>query len=191
MARRSRPRQRPSAPDPPDRLRNAAAYMTTTRPLPRTLIAGRRYDVALTMRNIGTTVWRAEGDQPHRLGPQHPRDNTVWGIGRIDVPDAVAPGAETTFAFAVVAPKAPGRYHFQWRMVQDGVGWFGESTQDVVVQVTHPTGAEQRHLDPQIALHRSEPPPHRVSSPRRPRVDRGTATRQRRPGPSHPGVRWR
>jgi Ig-like domain-containing protein len=127
--------QQPPEPKPPIRGGNAAMFVTMPRTLPQSLLAGRRYDVAVTMRNTGTTTWRAEGDQPHRLGSQNPRDNTQWGFGRIDVPADVAPGDEVTFAFSVAAPEAPGLYHFQWRMIQDGVSWFGEPSQDVVVQV--------------------------------------------------------
>jgi len=123
------------APSQPGRGGNAAVFVAWQQSLPASLSAGRRYDVAVTMRNTGTTTWQAEGDQPHRLGSQHPRDNTQWGLGRIDVPADVQPGAEVTFAFTVVAPETPGRYHFQWQMTQDGVGWFGELSEDVVVQV--------------------------------------------------------
>jgi hypothetical protein len=115
--------------------RNGAAFVSMPRRPPPVLVAGRQYDVALTMRNSGTTVWHTEGAQPYRLGAHHPRDTTRWGIGRIDVPSEVHPGAEATFTFAIVAPTAPGRYHFQWRMVQDGVGWFGQASADVVVTV--------------------------------------------------------
>jgi hypothetical protein len=115
--------------------RNGAVFVSMPRRPPLVLVAGRQYDVALTMRNTGTTVWHAEGAQPYRLGAHHPRDTTRWGVGRIDVPSEVRPGTDATFTFAIVAPTAPGRYHFQWRMVQDGVGWFGQATADMVVTV--------------------------------------------------------
>jgi Ig-like domain-containing protein len=127
---------------PPTAGRNGAVFVAITRRPPLVLVAGRQYDVALTMRNSGTTVWHTEGAQPYRLGAHHPRDTTRWGIGRIDVPSEVHPGADATFTFAIVAPTAPGRYHFQWRMVQDGVGWFGQATADLVVTVAvAPDGA--------------------------------------------------
>lgn len=141
MARQPRRGQQPPEPGLPDRRGNAAEFVAIPRGLPRSLLAGRRYEVALTMRNSGATTWRATGDQPHRLGSQRPRDTTRWGIGRIDVPTDVLPDSEVTFAFWVVAPTTPGRYHFQWRMVQDGVGWFGEPSDDAVVQVDHSPGA--------------------------------------------------
>jgi hypothetical protein len=154
-------RPRPKHPFPesglPDPARNGAVFVSIARRPPLVLVAGRQYHVALTMRNSGTTVWQADGDQPYRLGAHHPRDTTRWGIGRIDVPAEVHPGAIATFAFPIIAPRAPGRYHFQWRMVQDGVGWFGQATEDLVVTVavaasTMPRGREAsmryRETDP-------------------------------------------
>jgi hypothetical protein len=134
--------QRPPEPKPPTRGGNAAMFVTMPRTLPESLLAGRRYDVAVTMRNTGTTTWSAEGDQPYRLGSQNPQDNTQWGLGRIDVPADVEPDAEVSFSFTVVAPTVPGLYHFQWQMVQDGVGWFGEPSHDVIVQVDRPSGSQ-------------------------------------------------
>ena len=56
------------------------------------------------------------------------------------MPTDVHPGDEATFAFSIVAPKAAGRFHFQWRMVQDGVGWFGEPSHDIMVSVDGEAG---------------------------------------------------
>ncbi|MGD9765259.1 MAG: NBR1-Ig-like domain-containing protein, partial [Candidatus Binatia bacterium] len=39
-------------------------------------------------------------------------------------------------AFSVKAPTVPGTYNFQWRMVQEGVAWFGASTTPVAVVVS-------------------------------------------------------
>lgn len=53
----------------------------------------------------------------------------------MDVPHVVAPGAEVSFNFDVTAPSVPGFYNFQWRMVQDGVEWFGEYTPATLIDV--------------------------------------------------------
>src|SRR5205085_3902059 len=37
-----------------------------------------------------------------------------------------APNEIATFTFTITAPVTPGAYAFQWRMVQDGVEWFGQ-----------------------------------------------------------------
>jgi hypothetical protein len=51
------------------------------------------------------------------------------------MPYDVGPGGTVTFNFNVTAPSTGGSYNFQWRMVQDGVEWFGASSTNAVVQV--------------------------------------------------------
>jgi|GEM_PF-5789769 len=92
---------------------------------------GQSYNVSVTMQNTGITTWTRDGGNPQRLGSQNPQDNTTWGTNRVDVPGLVPPGATTTFNFTVVAPSSPGIYRFQWRMVQEGVTWFGDLTPEV------------------------------------------------------------
>jgi hypothetical protein len=73
----------------------------------------------------------------YRLGSQNPQDNTIWGLGRVNLSgDSVSPGTTTAFSFVVTAPSSPGSYNFQWQMVQDAVEWFGAKTPDnIAVQV--------------------------------------------------------
>ena len=103
--------------------------------VPDIMVAGKSYDVSITMRNNGFSVWSSE--HPINLGSQNPQDNTNWGIGRIklDPEDRVKPGETKTFEFYVVAPKTTGMYNFQWRMVDEGKIWFGEPTQNRAVRV--------------------------------------------------------
>jgi hypothetical protein len=101
--------------------------------VPSTMVAGQRYTVSVRMKNIGGTTWTAA--EGYRLGSQNPQDNLTWGLHRVGLPASVAPGGEVTFNFTVIAPSTPGTYNFQWRMVQDGVGWFGDPTPSVAVNV--------------------------------------------------------
>jgi hypothetical protein len=39
------------------------------------------------------------------------------------------------FRFSVTAPASPGSYQFQWRMVHEGVEWFGEFTPSSTIAV--------------------------------------------------------
>ncbi|MFZ2456212.1 MAG: hypothetical protein WAX07_07030 [Candidatus Altiarchaeia archaeon] len=114
---------------------NHAKYVSQT--VPTTMVAGRTYTVSVTMRNRGTTTWTRTGN--YNLGSQNPQDTTLWGANRayLDAGDYIEPiDTDTkTFSFTVTAPTTPGTYNFQRSMVQDGVEWFGESTQNVVVQV--------------------------------------------------------
>src|SRR5205085_4404554 len=64
-----------------------------------------------------------------------PQDNLTWGLARVGLASPVPPGAKTTFNFVVTAPATAGSYNFQWRIVQDGVAWFGETAPAVTVNV--------------------------------------------------------
>jgi hypothetical protein len=39
------------------------------------------------------------------------------------------------FAFTITAPSSPGTYDFQWQMLEEGVAWFGPTTDPVQVLV--------------------------------------------------------
>jgi alkylated DNA repair dioxygenase AlkB len=106
--------------------------------VPSSVAAGQRFPVSVTMRNAGSTTWTSGGTNPVRLGSQNPQDNTTWGLGRVELPGPVAEDAQVTFQFTATAPSAPGSYHFQWRMVHEGVAWFGDLTPDVAVTVNPP-----------------------------------------------------
>lgn len=105
--------------------------------VPTTMVVGQARSVAITMRNTGTTTWTPGGG--YKLGTQSPQDNTRWtGSTRIylSAGDSVAPGQQKTFTFPITAPATPGTYNFQWRMVHEGVEWFGAFSTNVAIQVT-------------------------------------------------------
>jgi hypothetical protein len=104
--------------------------------VPTTMVAGQTYGVAVWMTNTGTTTWVA--GQGFSLGSQNPQDNTTWGLGRVDLYKSMGPGTTYGFGFQVTAPTTPGTYNFQWRMVQEGVEWFGGYSTNVVITVTAP-----------------------------------------------------
>lgn len=95
------------------------------------LVAGHSYPVSITMRNTGVTTWTPAGSNPQRLGSQDPQDNLVWGLSRVNLPQTVPPGLSATFSFNIVAPATPGIRPFQWRMVQEGITWFGDFTPEI------------------------------------------------------------
>ena len=112
----------------------SAAYVSQS--VPTSLTAGQSAPVTVTMKNTGTTTWSAsEITPPVRLGAQNPQDNTTWGSGREDVTFPVAPGMTIPFSFSIRAPSTAGSYNFQWRMVQETVTWFGDTTPNVQVNV--------------------------------------------------------
>jgi hypothetical protein len=112
------------------------------------LVPGQASNVSVTLQNIGGTTWTSQANNPFRLGSQNPQDNTTWGLARVDVPSNVAPGDEVTFNFAITAPPAPGTYNFQWRMVEELVSWFGDTTPNVPVVVQAVLRQMSVHIQP-------------------------------------------
>ncbi|GDY20392.1 hypothetical protein LBMAG56_17370 [Verrucomicrobiota bacterium] len=110
---------------------DSAAFIAMT--VTNQMITGQTYTASITLRNTGTNTWSHEGD--YHLGPQSPQDNPAWGLLRTTLAAPVAPGQTATMTFTVTAPRVVGTNLFQWRMVHDGVGWFGEPTPAVPVAV--------------------------------------------------------
>jgi hypothetical protein len=81
------------------------------------------YNVSVTMRNTGNTDWSPNGN--YVLASFSPEMNMTWGVNRVALSSTVWSTTSTTFNFQVRAPAAPGSYNFYWRMLQEGVGWFG------------------------------------------------------------------
>src|SRR4051812_21708712 len=96
--------------------------------VPGQLEAGVTYTFSQTWRNRGDTTWSFSSH--YALGSQNPQDNSVWSVSRVTSPREVAPGETETFTFSIRAPVVLGTYHFQWRLVQDGVTWFGDTSPD-------------------------------------------------------------
>jgi hypothetical protein len=123
-----------------DILRTMVSQATfVSQSLPQTMSVGATYPVSITMLNTGTSTWMPGGSYPFRLGTQNPQDNLSWGVNRRDVPDPVPPGSQVTFNFNVTAPANVGYYHFQWRMLQENVEWFGGATPDYLISVGQAT----------------------------------------------------
>jgi len=98
---------------------------------PSPVQAGHNYQVSITMKNTGITTWTSGGSNPQRLGSQNPQDNILWGLNRVNVPKRVVPGDSAVFNFAVTAPLTPGVRPLQWRMLQEGITWFGDFTPEI------------------------------------------------------------
>lgn len=117
-------------------LVNDAQMVSQT--VPSTMSAGQVYPISITLKNIGNTTWR-EIEQ-YRFGSQAPVDNMTWGLNRIKLleTESIAPGQEKTFTFNVTAPTTPGTYDFQWKMIREGIEWFGNFTARLSITVTEP-----------------------------------------------------
>jgi len=121
------------APPPPP---NGAQYIYQS--VPQTMTAGQSYSVSVTFKNTGSNTWTTASH--YSLGYQTWQVDSPWGFDRIGLPYSVQSGAEVTFNFTVTAPSTTGTFNFQWRMVQDGVEWFGDSTPNVAVTVSSQGG---------------------------------------------------
>ncbi|MEM9290992.1 MAG: penicillin-insensitive murein endopeptidase [Acidobacteriota bacterium] len=104
---------------------NNAAVVSHT--LPAQLACGETRSVNVTMRNTGTTTWTR--DLPlggYKLAAVDDSDPFVNNT-RSWLPEGVeiAPNQNHTFTLSFTAPETPGSYLTQWRMVEEGVEFFG------------------------------------------------------------------
>lgn len=136
---------------------NDAAFVSQI--VPAAIPAGETAAASITMRNTGTSTWQA--GRGYALGSQDPQDNTSWGTDRWPLPGDVGPGATVTFTRDIPAPQAAGT-SFRWRMVQQGVGFFGAASTAVAVGIG-PTpepavcdGLRKRIADLQEAIQEKE-----------------------------------
>ncbi len=114
---------------------NNAQFISQT--LPTNIAPGQSFTATVTFKNTGNTTWSSADN--YALGTQAPQDNTTWlGTNRITLPNDVAPGEEVTFSLNMTAPTNEGMYVIQWRMVQDGVEWFGDFSEAVYFPITNP-----------------------------------------------------
>jgi hypothetical protein len=131
----------PSAGNPPPPTGggpNDAAFVTQTAPTEMT--GGQSYTVYVTMRNSGASTWLPSAG--YRLGAQNPQDSFTWGLNRVSLPGPVAPASDVTFAFNVTAPAATGAYNFQWRMLQEGIGYFGPLSPNISITISGGGGGQ-------------------------------------------------
>ncbi|MFN0172909.1 MAG: NBR1-Ig-like domain-containing protein [Bryobacteraceae bacterium] len=107
---------------------------------PASVGPGQAFSATLTVRNSGNTTWTSsvyDPYRPHRLGSEDPANNAKWGFSRLEMPvPVVNPGQEVSFTINATAPPEPGNYAFDWRMVEDGVEFFGQLAQRTV-EVTY------------------------------------------------------
>ncbi len=105
-----------------------------TQQVPLMMPVGKPQVLRVRMRNSGQVPWTAADG--FRLGSQAPQDNFAWGANRIplDPGEEVPGGAERDFVLRVT-PQSRGTFGWQWRMVQDGVCWFGACSDRIDIAV--------------------------------------------------------
>ena len=122
-------------------LNSAAAGGRT---VPSSVNAGAVFSASITMTNTGTSSWTSGGN--YNLGSQTPPDNTTWGFNRVSLAGTVTPNTAVMFNFNATAPTAAGTYNFDWKMVQDGVEWFGAVNAGTIVVNAASTPAAPSNL---------------------------------------------
>ena len=107
--------------------------------VPTQVVAGHTYAVSVTMRNTGTTTWDSTTPDPPLSHAYHFRNQSItsatWMPSRVGMPHHVAPGETVTFDFTITAPTTPGVYDFRFRMVEELVEFFGETSEPLSINV--------------------------------------------------------
>lgn len=119
---------------------SANASIIVSSNIPIEMVAASLYSASVTVKNTGTTTWtKAAG---YKLGSPQNSDPFVTPA-RVDLPAtaAIAPGQSHTFTFTMTAPATPGSYVTDWRMIREGVQWFGSIVSKTVAVVGVPPTA--------------------------------------------------
>jgi N-acetylmuramoyl-L-alanine amidase len=96
-------------------------YVSDT--IPTTMVPTKSYDVSVTFRNRGV-LWNQE--RLIRLGAVDNSDPFSTAT-RVKMSTEVDPGSTYTFNFTLTAPRTPGTYTTDWRMLRESVTWFGDT----------------------------------------------------------------
>ena len=112
--------------------------------IPATMAPGGTATVQITFRNRGVLWNDARSFRLGAVGDSDPFTTTT----RYNVGSEVGPNTTKTFTLTLTAPTTPGTYTTDWRMVRDGVTWFGQ-TLTVNVTVTGTAGAPSIITQPQ------------------------------------------
>ena len=102
--------------------------------IPSSMEINKTYSVNIVYRNRGV-LWSNGRD--FRLGAVG--DSDPFAAGRHNISGEVRPGSTYTFSFTMTAPATPGTYTTDWRMVRDGVAWFGPTLTKQVTVTGVPT----------------------------------------------------
>jgi hypothetical protein len=116
---------------------NDASFISQT--VPSQVEAGKNYPVTIAFQNMGTNDWTYSIG--YKLGSVNPENNTIWGFKRVNLSttETIGLSITKTFRFNITAPKTPGQYKFQWRMLRENKEWFGETSTNVLIKVVTAT----------------------------------------------------
>lgn len=110
---------------------NNALYISQS--IPGYMKSGSRYDVSVTMKNTGESVWKENSFTLRLVDVSQSMLNT-WIVDKINVSKTVVSGESVSFYFSITAPLAAGDYNMQWQMAESG-SFFGERTMNIPILV--------------------------------------------------------
>ena len=99
--------------------------MIVSNNFPTSMTSGQKATVSVRVKNTGANTWKPGTN--YKLGGLG--DANKFGPVRVNLPAgaSIGPGKEHTFTFSVTAPTS-GTYTPKYRMLQEGVGWFGQTS---------------------------------------------------------------
>ncbi|MEN3332903.1 MAG: hypothetical protein V7641_2268 [Blastocatellia bacterium] len=98
-----------------------------------TLQAGQTFSASLKWFNVGSQPWEAS---TVRLASQNPAGNPAWGASSVPVSGLTQKSEQLVIQFTFTAPRVAGTYNFQWQLVQEGKGFFGQPSASLQLIVT-------------------------------------------------------
>jgi N-acetylmuramoyl-L-alanine amidase len=101
-------------------------YVSDT--FPSVLSPGQSFTATVTLRNRGVLWTEAKSIRLGAVGESDPFTTSTRSI----IAGEVGPGSTCTFSIPLVAPAAPGTYTTDWRMLREGVTWFGPTVSKLV-----------------------------------------------------------
>ena len=119
--------------------------------VPQAMEPGKKYQIAVTFKNIGRTIWTYD---QHMLVSQNPFGNNIWSVRMVNlqVSESIKPGQNKTFVFEVTAPLKPGTYNFQWQMFRKKgwrLGFFGQRSINLRITVKPNSPPQITSITPQ------------------------------------------
>lgn len=119
--------------------------------IPSTMCQSQVATATIRMKNTGNTIWKSV--KGYKLASENPADNINWGFNRVSLPSDINPNDQAVFTFNFTSPATIGIYNFQWKMIQEGVERFGESTTNVPIEVLDCTKIYDLAINPKQATY--------------------------------------
>ena len=102
---------------------------------PSTVQAGQPFEANIKWKNYGAQSWG--GSSVVKLMSRNPAGNTIWGGDTVALPGfLIMPNQELNLTFTATAPATNGTYNFQWQLLREGAGAFGQASANLPITVT-------------------------------------------------------